>query len=82
VLDSAVLYSSSQTPLLIEEVGPHFKNTQVVLERTKILWVPTGPKTKNECPGEGQQQINGSAQSLKGLNWLALQWCEGEKGKI
>jgi hypothetical protein len=28
------------------------------LERTKIWsWIPTGPETKNDCAGEGQEEI-------------------------
>jgi hypothetical protein len=45
------------TPSIFQEEAP-FKNTRMVLEITKI-WsrVPTGPETKNDCAGEGQQQI-------------------------
>jgi hypothetical protein len=50
-------YSERQTPPLVEEEAP-FKNTKVILERIQIWsWVPTGPETKNDCAGEGQQHI-------------------------
>jgi hypothetical protein len=57
---------------------PHFK-TYRSLERTKVSsWVPTGPDTKNDCGGEGQQQFveldwTGSSelQASSGSSWLA-----------
>jgi hypothetical protein len=38
------------------------------LERTKIWsWVPTGPKSNNDCAGKDQQQITANFQSQQGL---------------
>jgi hypothetical protein len=41
-----------------EELSEMVFSLQSVLKLTKILsWVLMGPKTKNDCAGEGQQQI-------------------------
>jgi hypothetical protein len=49
--------TSVQTPLLVEEEAP-FQNTQLILERTQnVLLNPNGLEIKNDCAGEGQQQI-------------------------
>jgi hypothetical protein len=45
-----VVTSSTQTSPLVDEEGPYLNHKS--LERTKIWsWVPTGPKTKNDCAG-------------------------------
>jgi hypothetical protein len=50
-------------PLLPSKRRHHFKKCRS-LEGTKIWsWVPTGPETKTECAGQGQQQL--TAQSSK-----------------
>jgi hypothetical protein len=52
------------------------------LERTKIWsWVPTGPKTKNDCTGEHQQKIaalKSSYTEKSGLshNFLSTALCQ------
>jgi hypothetical protein len=44
--------------VLAEEEAP-FQDTEVVVERTKILsWMSSGPETQNYCAGEGQKQID------------------------
>jgi hypothetical protein len=50
-------YPESLAPPLVETETP-FPKTETVLQRTKIWsWLPTGPETKNDCAGEGQQQL-------------------------
>jgi hypothetical protein len=53
----AVVNSSNQTLPLVEEEAP-VQNRWSILEWTKIWsWVPTGPETKYDFAGEGQQQF-------------------------
>jgi hypothetical protein len=61
--DESISYSERPPPPLDEEEIP-FLNTQIVLEPIKFwLWVSTGAETKNDCPGEGQQQFTGHEPS-------------------
>jgi hypothetical protein len=50
-------YSGRSIPLFSEQEAP-CPNTQMTLEWIQICsWIPTGPETKNNCAGEGQQQF-------------------------
>jgi hypothetical protein len=52
-------------PVLSSKRRPHLKTRKKSLETKIWLWVSTGPGTKNDCAGEGQQRFTG-------LDWIRV----------